>query len=137
MQNAIGNAFAARGEARPKAPAVAVSAMEGAGWMSVLAVRERYLDRPIPFVNIRGNAGYTHGPVRMVPEFGMWRESEGWLSSEERARYDELAEARAAEAAARVLLRLFDARSKPAGVHTGLGTDRAADVAADVAADAR
>lgn len=105
--------------------------MEGAGWMSVLAVRERYLDRPIPFVNIRGNAGYTHEPVHMVPEFGAWRESADWLTPKERSVYDGLAKRRAAEGAARVLLRLFDVRSKPVGVRDW-GSDRAGtDVAVD------
>jgi hypothetical protein len=114
VADAIGNAFASQGEQRPKTPPVAVSAMEGASWMSVLAVRERYLDRPIPFVNIRAHAGYSHEPLRFVPEAGAWRESADWLAASERAKFEELAEARAAEAAARVVLRLFETR-RPAG----------------------
>ncbi|KAG8466003.1 hypothetical protein KFE25_005573 [Diacronema lutheri] len=131
VQDAIGNAYAAKGEARPKAPPVAVSAMEGAGWMSVLAVRERYLDRPIPFVNIRANAGYTHEPVHLVREYNTWRESPDWLREDERGTYEVLAKARASEAAARVLLRLFDARSKPFGARDWAASDRGADLAAD------
>ncbi|KAJ1640644.1 hypothetical protein T492DRAFT_831919 [Pavlovales sp. CCMP2436] len=88
--------------------------------MSVLAVRERYLDRQIPFVNIhfvnisflnvRANAGYTHEPIHFVPEFNAWRESADWLAGGERVRYEELAEHRAAAAAAQTVLRLFEMR---------------------------
>ena len=44
---------------------IAVSAMEGTGWMSVLMMREMYKRGvSIPFVNLRGAADYTHAPVR-------------------------------------------------------------------------
>ncbi len=44
---------------------VAVSAMEGAGWMQVVAIGEVYLNYShIPAVNIRGAADYVHPPVR-------------------------------------------------------------------------
>ena len=47
---------------------VAVSAMEGTGWMSVLMMREMYKRGvSIPFVNLRGAADYTHAPVRPRP----------------------------------------------------------------------
>lgn len=54
------------------ADTIGVSAMEGTGWMSVLMLREFYMNRPaIPFVNIRGAADYTHQPV-MRDETGRW-----------------------------------------------------------------
>jgi len=45
-----------------------------------------------------------------VPEFNAWRESADWLAGGERVRYEELAEHRAAAAAAQTVLRLFEMR---------------------------
>jgi hypothetical protein len=81
--------------------------------MSVLAVRERYLDRTIPFTNIRAASGYTHEPVRFVAQYDAWRESAGWLSATERRQFEGLAEAHAARAAAQVVLRLFESHPPP------------------------
>ena len=71
--------------------------MEGTGWQAVLAMRELYnRGEPIPFVNLRAAADYTHAPVQWdkgitsddqscanVTSVGpAWRETEAWLPSE-------------------------------------------------------
>ena len=39
--------------------------MEGVGWMGLMALREVFLEAtPIPSVNVRGAADYTHKPLR-------------------------------------------------------------------------
>ena len=57
-----------------KRDVVAVSAMEGAGWMQVVALGEVYLNYShIPAVNIRGAADYVTPPLRRRAD-GTWEE---------------------------------------------------------------
>ena len=71
---------------------VAVSAMEATGWQAVLFMRELYhRGDPIPFVNLRAAADYTHAPVRWDEgrpwsenmtqrvRWPAWRDNEAWL----------------------------------------------------------
>lgn len=98
---------------------VAVSAMEGAGWMSVLAVRDGYAMQPIPFVNIRAAAGYTHEPVFRTADAGDWRESGAWLTASERLDFERLAQRRASQAATKALLQFFQRRTPLTPTFTG------------------
>ena len=63
---------------------VAVTAMEGTGWTSVLMMREAYRHgRPIPFVNLRAAADYTHPPVmranRSRDGDRAWPNGDAWI----------------------------------------------------------
>mmetsp|Transcript_59942 Transcript_59942/g.135588 ORF Transcript_59942/g.135588 Transcript_59942/m.135588 type:complete len:458 (-) Transcript_59942:199-1572(-) len=62
-----------------KRDTVCVSAMEGTGWMEVLALEEVYLKYDkIPAVNIRGAADFVHPPLMRRPD-GTWREDSAFV----------------------------------------------------------
>merc|ERR1711988_923717 len=59
---------------RTRRDTITVSAMEGSGWMEVLALEEVFLNFPrIPAVNIRGASYYVYPPLERR-EDGTWGE---------------------------------------------------------------
>uniref|UniRef100_A0A7S2W9M4 Nucleoside phosphorylase domain-containing protein n=1 Tax=Rhizochromulina marina TaxID=1034831 RepID=A0A7S2W9M4_9STRA len=66
---------------RTKRDTVSFSAMEGAGWMEVIALEEVYLHYdPIPAVNIRGAADYVTPPLQRSKN-GNWDEMSSYMES--------------------------------------------------------
>lgn len=98
------------GKNKTRADVVAVSAMEGAGWMLVLRLSEVYMKfAHIPAANVRAVSDYDHDPLVRVD--GAWYEDHDWLEGTEarrnatRAGYEY-----AIRTSSAVVLSLFEAR---------------------------
>ena len=105
---------------------VAASAMEGVGWMGLMALREVFLEAtPIPSVNVRGAADYTHKPLRRervaaglaggdpsLPPSGLrWVEHDDYLTDSEQANFTAEGYRFAIETTSHVVLELFAQRA--------------------------
>ena len=90
---------------------LAMSAMEGTGWMSVLKQSEIYLNfAHIPSANIRGVADYTHDPlVRYSAD--VWLEDPDWVDEAARMNYTVAGYRYAIQTTSAVVIALFDARA--------------------------
>ena len=89
---------------------LAISAMEGTGWMSVLAISEEYLGfSHVPTVNVRGVADYTHDPLVRDAD-GTWLENPDWLTHQEQLNATRDGYRYAIETTSAVVLSLFQRR---------------------------
>ncbi|KAH8073309.1 hypothetical protein SO694_000611113 [Aureococcus anophagefferens] len=105
--------------ASSKRDVLAISAMEGAGWMAVLKLSETYLDfAHLPSANVRGVADYTHDPVVRYAD-DVWLEDATWVSPEGRANATRAGYAFAITTTSTAVLALLQSRGD--GLHGDVG----------------
>ena len=105
--------------ASSKRDVLAISAMEGAGWMAVLKLSETYLDfAHLPSANVRGVADYTHDPVVRYAD-DVWLEDATWVSPEGRANATKAGYAFAITTTSTAVLALLQSRGD--GLHGDVG----------------
>ena len=102
------------GNSTSKADVLAISAMEGSGWMSVLKLSETYLNFDhIPSANIRGVSDYTHDPVVRAGD-DLWLEDATWVSATDRVNATRAGYRFSIRTTSTAVLALFDARRRAA-----------------------
>ena len=96
-----------------RADVVAVSAMEGTGWMGLVALRRWYVGTPhIPCVGVRGASDYTHAPLTVEDGTARWVERDEWLAPEQLDNYTVEGYQFAIQTTSEVVLRLFERRAR-------------------------
>ena len=107
--------------ASSKRDVLAISAMEGAGWMAVLKLSETYLDfAHLPSANVRGVADYTHDPVVRYAD-DVWLEDATWVSPEGRANATKAGYAFAITTTSTAVLALLQSRGDGLRGDVGIG----------------
>ncbi|KAJ1454673.1 hypothetical protein M885DRAFT_617996 [Pelagophyceae sp. CCMP2097] len=94
---------------RTRADVLAISAMEGSGWMEALKLSAKWMAGNVPSVNIRGIADYTHEPLVRGKD-GAWREDASWLTGAERVNATRDGYVEAIRTTSAVILALFENR---------------------------